>query len=121
MTDDPIKRLRQEKIRSRKNCIEDLVERLRPTGSMSHVEVWETFKEAADRIEELEATTRQQKQEIDDIRKVLADIVLLSVMMPILPDIECAPRHVINQARMMIDHSDLSAAAARARPSEEKA
>ena len=32
-----------------------LVKRLRNTGSMSHAEVWETFEEAADRIEELEA------------------------------------------------------------------
>ena len=39
-----------------------------------------------------DTTIRQQQQEIDDIRKVLADIVLLSVLMPILPDIECNPR-----------------------------
>jgi len=34
---------------------DDLVKRLRNTGSMSHAQVWETLEEAADRIEELEA------------------------------------------------------------------
>ena len=34
---------------------DDLVKRLRNTGSMSHAQVWETLEEAADRIEDLEA------------------------------------------------------------------
>jgi 5'-3' exonuclease len=38
---------------------DDLVKRLRNTGSMSHSQVWETFEEAADRIEELEADLRK--------------------------------------------------------------
>jgi uncharacterized protein YidB (DUF937 family) len=46
---------------------DDLVKRLRNTGSMSHVEVWETFEEAADRIEERDDIIRQGRERIEDL------------------------------------------------------
>ena len=41
---------------------DDLVKRLRSTGSMSHAEVWETLEEAADRIEALEAENARLRE-----------------------------------------------------------
>jgi len=47
---------------------DDLVKRLRNTGSMSHAEVWETFEEAANRIEELEAERDEALNQLDSAR-----------------------------------------------------
>ena len=96
-------RVALEALIKRGDEITDYIQKLQTKVFLQEKHIWE-----------LEATTRQQQQEIDDILKVLADIVLLSVLMPILPDIECVPKHVMDRARMMIDHSDVSAAAARA-------
>jgi len=50
---------------------DDLVKRLRNTGSMSHVEVWETFEEAADRIEELEAKLAKAVEALEFYRSAI--------------------------------------------------
>ena len=51
----------------------------------------------------------------EDLRKVLADIVLGAVMHPAHPAYEIIPRATLDEARMVIDQSDLAAAAERAR------
>jgi DNA repair exonuclease SbcCD ATPase subunit len=46
---------------------DDLVRRLRNTGSMSHSQVWETLEEAADRIEERDDIIRHDRERIEEL------------------------------------------------------
>ncbi|MGR3495390.1 hypothetical protein [Citreimonas sp.] len=53
--------------------------------------------------------------EAEQLRMVLADIVLGAVLHPWDDRYEVVPRRNLDKARMMIDHDDVAAAAARAR------
>lgn len=53
--------------------------------------------------------------EAEQLRMALADIVLDAVLMPGVPGLETVSRDALDRARMMIDHTDIAAAACRAR------
>ena len=57
--------------------------------------------------------------EADDYRKNLADIVLAAVLHPQDDRYEIVSRAVLDQARMVLDQSDLAASASRSRARSE--
>lgn len=53
--------------------------------------------------------------EIEDLRKVLSDILLHAVLHPEIPELEIVRREVLDKARMIIESDDLQASAERHR------
>lgn len=58
---------------------------------------------------------RSAARERDELRQVIADIILGAVIHPWNPNYEVISRSILDTARMMIENQDVSDAAARAR------